>query len=222
MAGMNATATAQTSLLVPVLTGIFALVGAYLGGLLNRTNEHKQWLRNEKVVAYREYLELMSIAMARNFLHFTDARPDDEPVDAVDKYLERFERIYSASFRVVTIAPQPIADQVYEALDRLAQLKGWFESLPDTLSQKHLNPDDSEEERRAKLEDLQSDAMTELERGFDEFIAYSVAHANTIGTMMRADLKVRDRLPGERRERLTSKLPSLRPKKSDGTPEEAE
>jgi hypothetical protein len=43
-------------IVVPVLTGGFALAGSWYGSLLGRNNEHKQWLRNQKQSAYSEFL----------------------------------------------------------------------------------------------------------------------------------------------------------------------
>lgn len=43
-------------LLIPLGTGVFALIGSWLGSFLGRTTEHKQWLRNEKVETYSKFL----------------------------------------------------------------------------------------------------------------------------------------------------------------------
>ncbi|UPO77371.1 hypothetical protein [Arthrobacter sp. Helios] len=41
---------------VSILTGAFALGGTWLGSRLGRTNEHKQWLRNQRQAAYSEMM----------------------------------------------------------------------------------------------------------------------------------------------------------------------
>ena len=41
---------------VSILTGGFALAGGWIGSRLGRTNEHKQWLRNQRQTAYSEML----------------------------------------------------------------------------------------------------------------------------------------------------------------------
>lgn len=41
---------------VSILTGGFALAGGWLGARLGMTNEHKQWLRNQRQAAYSEML----------------------------------------------------------------------------------------------------------------------------------------------------------------------
>lgn len=41
---------------VSILTGAFALGGTWLGSRLGRTNEHKQWLRNQRQTAYSEMM----------------------------------------------------------------------------------------------------------------------------------------------------------------------
>ncbi|MGO4650220.1 hypothetical protein AB4068_00845 [Arthrobacter sp. 2RAF22] len=44
-------------LVVPVATGGFALFGSWWGSRLGKTTEHEQWLRNEKVETYSQYVE---------------------------------------------------------------------------------------------------------------------------------------------------------------------
>ncbi|MEW1821747.1 hypothetical protein AB0323_13325 [Arthrobacter sp. NPDC080031] len=44
-------------LVVPIATGSLALLGSWLGSRLGKTTEHEQWLRNEKIETYSEYLE---------------------------------------------------------------------------------------------------------------------------------------------------------------------
>lgn len=41
---------------VPILAGVFAMVGSWFGSRLGRKNEHQQWLRNQKQAAYSEVL----------------------------------------------------------------------------------------------------------------------------------------------------------------------
>lgn len=42
---------------VPVLTGMFALLGSWWGSRLGKTTEHAQWLRNEKKKDYVEAIK---------------------------------------------------------------------------------------------------------------------------------------------------------------------
>jgi hypothetical protein len=41
---------------VPIVAGVFALIGSWLGSRLGRSTEHQQWLRNQKQAAYSELL----------------------------------------------------------------------------------------------------------------------------------------------------------------------
>jgi hypothetical protein len=43
-------------LLIPLGTGVFALIGSWLGAKLGKTTEHAQWLRNRKVDSYTAYV----------------------------------------------------------------------------------------------------------------------------------------------------------------------
>jgi len=52
-------------LLIPLGTGVFALVGSWLGARLGRTNEHWQWLRNEKRKEYIAASDSISIRLQR-------------------------------------------------------------------------------------------------------------------------------------------------------------
>ncbi|MBP2215962.1 hypothetical protein [Arthrobacter sp. CAN_C5] len=42
--------------LVPIVTGIFAVLGSWFGSRFGRTTEHKQWVRSEKRNAYGDFL----------------------------------------------------------------------------------------------------------------------------------------------------------------------
>ncbi len=52
-------------LVVPILTGAFALGGSWLGAKLGKTTEHQQWIRNEKTEVYSQ---LMSMVTQISFL----------------------------------------------------------------------------------------------------------------------------------------------------------
>ncbi|MDP9885501.1 hypothetical protein J2W21_003024 [Sinomonas atrocyanea] len=61
-AAMSATDWIQLAA-VPVLTGLFALLGGWLGSKIGKATEHQQWLRNQKHEAYVSFLN-----EARDFL----------------------------------------------------------------------------------------------------------------------------------------------------------
>lgn len=48
-------------LIVPVATGGLALFGSWWGSRLGKSTEHEQWLRNEKVETYSQYLETIRL-----------------------------------------------------------------------------------------------------------------------------------------------------------------
>lgn len=44
-------------LVVPIATGIFALLGSWLGSKLGKSTEHKQWLRDQQRNAYADLID---------------------------------------------------------------------------------------------------------------------------------------------------------------------
>lgn len=118
----------------PLIAGVFALVGAGLGAFLGRVNEHKKWLREERMKAYQEYLSLFGVAQIRNFLQILGHADSAEA-----EVLPFFEKIHNASVRMMVLAPSKIADEVSETLDLMFELQGWANELPGELAQKHYS-----------------------------------------------------------------------------------
>lgn len=179
---------------VAVIAGSFALIGAVIGAALTRTNEHRQWLRNEKAEAYRHYLEKVALPSPQNF--FNILGPDDqeeEPTAA--KYLAFFADVYAAAMRVMLIAPGKIGEEVNTQLDRMTALAGWHADLPSTLSEKYYYEGQGAAERKAADDLLRDEAMQELTSKMHLFVEESVEHSNRVATDMRWDLKVADYLP---------------------------
>jgi hypothetical protein len=52
----------SSPLLIAVVSGIFALLGAFIGAWLTRTTDHKKWLRERRSEAYTRFLDLLSKA----------------------------------------------------------------------------------------------------------------------------------------------------------------
>lgn len=46
----------KESIIIAVIPGVFALAGGFLGVLLTRRTEHQKWLRQERSVAFAEFL----------------------------------------------------------------------------------------------------------------------------------------------------------------------
>lgn len=42
---------------VPIATGMLAVLGSFLGTRFGKSAEHKQWVRNQKMKSYTEYLD---------------------------------------------------------------------------------------------------------------------------------------------------------------------
>lgn len=60
---MNATADNwSTPVLIAFVSGLFALLGAFIGAWLTRTTDHKKWLRERRAEAYTKFLDLLSQA----------------------------------------------------------------------------------------------------------------------------------------------------------------
>lgn len=68
--------------LVPLATGFLALIGSWFGTKWGKTTEHEQWLRNERVKVYTDFLteikkEIWKLQTASN----SESVPFDFPVD---------------------------------------------------------------------------------------------------------------------------------------------
>jgi hypothetical protein len=63
-------------LLIPLGTGICALLGSWLGSFLGKTTEHDQWLRNQRMQTYTEFLEACTVMRNRSsgILNHTDEK----------------------------------------------------------------------------------------------------------------------------------------------------
>jgi len=86
-------------LAVPFLTGGFALAGSWYGSQLGRKNEHHQWLRNQKQVAYSEFLG------AFDALYLETGLPTVDDVSVQDILFD----LVSKQGRLSVVAPSEIA-----------------------------------------------------------------------------------------------------------------
>lgn len=85
-------------LAVPVVTGVFALGGAWLGGRLGKHNEHTQWRRNERMEAYTDFLT----AIKREIGKITYNRDlKDASLEFPHTELDRIEIVGSQRVRVL-------------------------------------------------------------------------------------------------------------------------
>lgn len=179
---------------VAVVAGSFALIGALIGAFLTRSNEHRQWLRNEKAVAYREYLDRVALPSPQNFFEILGpSEQDEEP--SPTRMLEFFASVHKAAMRVMLVAPGPIGDQVGLHLDRMTSVVGWHNDLPGNLRAKYYSGELSADEKKEADKHLRADAFDQLFGKLEDFVLESVEHTNIVANHMRQDLKVKDHMP---------------------------
>lgn len=179
---------------VAVVGGSFALIGAVIGSALTRTNEHRQWLRNEKAEAYRHYLEHVALPAPQNFFQILgNEKPEDDPYEPT--VLTFFASVYSAAMRVMLIAPAKIGDEVNEHLDRMGAILAWYNDVPAELREKYYHADLNGNEKKSADERLRAEAFTQITARMEKFTGDSVEHSNRVATYMRWDLKPTDHLP---------------------------
>lgn len=66
-------------LVVPLATGVFALFGSWLGSMLGKTTEHDQWLRNQRMQNYMDFMEACAVLRnrAEGILNHTEEKFND-------------------------------------------------------------------------------------------------------------------------------------------------
>lgn len=187
MAGGTTETAAQAAfemgdLWIPLLSGVLALIGAWLGAFFNRTNEHRQWLRNERLKAYNDYLELIGLTQLRHFMLLTDGSSGEA--------MRLLEKFHDCSIKVAVVAPSEIAQEVINSLDDMAGVYSWAGNLPEELAKKHLRSDMPPEEREAAVERIGKEAYAMLSDRLETFFLGSLDRLNKIANLIREDLKV--------------------------------
>jgi hypothetical protein len=96
-------------ILVPIVAGLFALLGSFAGSRLARSAEHEKWLRENRSVTFAKFLELLATArkaasdvlfdrsleeMARNIRVTENYLPVEEYVRVVALYLPSEKRAH--------------------------------------------------------------------------------------------------------------------------------
>lgn len=123
-------------MLIPLGTGIFALVGSWLGSRLGKDNEHAQWRRNQKQVEYARYLDAvedLNTALAR--IRW-ELEPYSSGVSAVDGMDEAHDRLVKATARLFLVAP----GEIIVAAD---ELKSKFGALMRTTNENLKRQDEA-------------------------------------------------------------------------------
>lgn len=147
-------------LLIPLGTGVFALIGSWLGSFLGRTTEHKQWLRNQKQEAYSEFMVTAEGQFNKLLMAALDQSTELD-LDSLDMTRGRLKLIAHPEVRTVAGDIMREIGQAY--LLRLTYL----ENLEDTS--------DSESVKQNKAK-RRADAVNEIldihETIVDHFITY--------------------------------------------------
>jgi hypothetical protein len=107
---------------VPVLTGIFALFGSWVGSKLGKATEHHQWLRNQKVEVYSSLLRQVHASnLALNHYKTTgqDLNPDLSDIKDI------------SNARLMVVGSRDVRAQSQQMLT-VMQIAGQPENINDT------------------------------------------------------------------------------------------
>lgn len=173
----------------PLIAGVFALSGVVLGATLGRASEHRKWLREERMKAYQQYLELFGVAQLRNFLDILGHQGQAQDVELSDS-LALFEKLHNASVRVMVVAPAEIATEVSETLERMFELKGWADDLPKVLGEKHYSKGMTRAQREDASERVRQEAVEQMADRLEKFLDQSMDRLENIANLIRGNLRV--------------------------------
>jgi hypothetical protein len=176
----------MTSLAVPVVAGVFVVLGAMIGAFLSRSNEHRQWLRNEKLKAYQEYVDRFGgapLSTAFGIIGY-DEREGPEVIAA-------YEEMYRICLRVVFIAPVAIAEEANKTIEALGNLQGWINELPTVMHRDYLADDPKGKEAIAANKAMTSDIYRQLQDQLADFASDSISRVSVAADLMRKDLRIR-------------------------------
>ncbi|WP_459322439.1 hypothetical protein [Arthrobacter sp. Sr24] len=173
----------------PITTAAVALIGVLAGSLLTRTNEHKQWLRNEKLSVYTAYLEEFGTIQISNYFEMVDSAQD------VKKMLALIDSVHRICLRVIVVAPVEIMETVQESLNDVMMISSWASDLPTRLGEKYFVDGMTEQERSEADEALTLEAAEMLHEKMLSFSTDGYKRIETIANLMRQDLNVGDNVP---------------------------
>ncbi|PRB44313.1 hypothetical protein CQ020_03640 [Arthrobacter sp. MYb23] len=180
----------MTNLWVPVVAGVFVVLGAMIGALLSRTNEHRQWQRNEKLKAYQKFVETFAGAPLSNAFNII-GHDDREAAEMIAAYEEMYKVCLNAQF----LAPTAIAEEINKMTIALADLQGWVNDLPTVMYAKHMSGNLSAADAKAANEAMTSEIHRELQGKLSDFATDSIKRVNVAVGLMRKDLKVQAAFP---------------------------
>lgn len=185
----------MNDVLIAVLAGIFALGGSLLGAFLTRTNEHKQWLRNEKLKAYHEYLSVFGGGHMLGYFDIVDV-PDPGEEFRTLRILEDTQKL---CVRVIIISPVQIAEIVQETLDEVLALLNWYDSLVPEIRQKYYTEDMNDDERRVAGERFMAELTEAVHSKLTDYVQGSLSRLEQLSGLMAEDLGVSDKIRGRMR-----------------------
>ncbi|MDP9982966.1 hypothetical protein J2W14_002368 [Pseudarthrobacter oxydans] len=120
---------------IPVVTGVFALAGAWFGGSLGKYNEHTQWRRNQRAEAYTDFLTALNEEI-RKISHLRDSRKAD--VVFPETELARIEIVGSQNVRVLA---RKFQDHLhgYRSTASFVYQNGQYPDMPPGDQESHLD-----------------------------------------------------------------------------------
>lgn len=143
-----------------VVTGVLALVGAWLGGKLGKHNEHTQWRRNQRVEAYTDFLTAINEEI-RKVSHWRDTRKEQVVFPANE--LARIELVGSQAVRVLA---RKFEDHlhVYRNSAVFVYGNGELPDMPVETKNRHV---DQYTNAAARLTELRDDYVIAVRKDLD-------------------------------------------------------
>lgn len=104
-------------LVVPIATGVFALLGSWLGSRLARRSEQTQWTRNKKQEAYADFIGHMRITQQESLPAVLEMVGE---IPTVDVALEAEEERLRAYWQLELVSNDAVAEVALELLNDLS------------------------------------------------------------------------------------------------------
>lgn len=112
-------------ILIALIALSAALGGTALGSLLTKKNEHRQWLRNEKIMAYRNFLTALNPISTSTF--HTLLNGDEDEQIAYDQARNE------AWMQLMMVASEKVARQATELYNLTKRMKADLEIIPSEV-----------------------------------------------------------------------------------------
>jgi hypothetical protein len=123
-------------LTVPILTGLLALLGSWLGAVLGRKTEHAQWKRDQKVKAYADFLEAAKPFDIESLGLDSQKHLDSLTHDTLRVQMLGSEKVYQAArevHRAMAAVSEMIDDIPIKDKEEEAELGGRVSKLRSTV-----------------------------------------------------------------------------------------